>query len=218
MKRAPIKDSQKANLQTELSEQQLHQQQMRDIADPYEAPGIGPAWFYLFMVISFAIAAYYLGRHMGALDTRPHLGFMERSAPQESGAVSAAQSSASGASLYTSKCASCHQANGKGLPGAFPPLAQSEYVLGNPERLVSIVLHGLQGPVEVSGQSFNGSMPAWGQQLSDQELVAVINHVRTKLANNQAPAIALQTVQQVRQQTADRNTPWQIEDLKAHYP
>lgn len=218
MSDAHLKNSHQQPVQNEISELALHDKEMREIAEPYEAPTTGPKWFYLFMVISLAIGSFYLGRHMGKLDASTHIGFFEKNKPSDTSAVTAAQSPASGASLFTSKCASCHQADGKGLPGAFPPLAESEFVLGNPERLISIVLKGLTGPLEVEGQSFNGTMPAWGEQMSDQELVAVINHIRNKLGNNQASEIQLQDVQKVREQTASRTQPWQADELKAAYP
>ena len=217
-KDAHLKNSNKESLHHEISELALHDKEMREIAEPYEAPTTGPKWFYLFMVLSLAIGSFYLGRHMGKLDASTHIGFFEKNKPADTSAVTAAQSPASGASLFTSKCASCHQADGKGLPSAFPPLDKSEFVLGNPERLISIVLKGLTGPIEVEGQAFNGTMPAWGEQMSDQELVAVINHIRTKLGNNQAGEIQLQDVQKVREQTASRTQPWQADELKAAYP
>ncbi len=58
------------------------------------------------------------------------------------------------------------------LPGVFPPLVGSEWVTGPPETLVRIILNGLQGPIEVAGQTYNGAMPAWAQQLSGQEIAA----------------------------------------------
>lgn len=218
MNDAHPKNNAQEPLKNEVSELALHDKEMREIVEPYEAPAAGPKWFYLFMVISLAIASFYLGRHMGKLDASTHIGFFEKNKPADTSAVTAAQSPASGAALFTSKCASCHQADGKGLPGAFPPLEKSEFVLGNPERLISIVLKGLTGPLEVEGKPFNGTMPAWGEQMTDPELVAVINHIRNKLGTNQAGEIQLQDVQKVREQTASRSQPWQVDELKAAYP
>lgn len=219
MNDARPENSQQDPLHNEISELALHDKEIREIAEPYEATSAGPKWFYLFIVISLVIGSFYFGRHMGKLDASTHIGFFEKDKPApDTAAVSAAQSPASGTALFTGKCASCHQADGKGLPGAFPPLVKSEFVLGNPERLISIVLKGLTGPLEVEGQSFNGSMPAWADQLSDQELVAVINHIRHDLGSNQAAEIQLQDVQKVREQTADRNQPWTVEELEAAYP
>jgi len=68
--------------------------------------------------------------------------------------------------LYSSggACAVCHGARGEGLAGVFPPLAGSEWVNGSEERLIRIMLHGLQGPITVSGKAYNGAaMPGFGQ-------------------------------------------------------
>jgi mono/diheme cytochrome c family protein len=86
-----------------------------------------------------------------------------------------------GESVYAANCASCHQANGQGVPGAFPPLAgghaadlvQAE---GGRSYLLHALVYGVQGQLEVAGQTYNGLMPAW-RQLSDAEIAAVLNYV-----------------------------------------
>ena len=206
---------------SEVSNLALHDKEMREIAEPYEFPGAGPKWFYLFVVVSLMIAAFYLGRHMGKLDASAHIGFLEKGATTSqvdaTGASTPASQAASGDVLFSGKCASCHQANGQGVPGVFPPLDKSEYVLGNPDRLISIILRGLSGPVEVEGATYNGVMPAWASQMNDQEVLAVINHVRNKLGQNKGEEIKLEDVQRVRKETDDRSQPWTAEELKAAY-
>ena len=110
------------------------------------------------------------------------------------------------------RCAACHQATGLGLPGAFPPLAGSEYVLGEEERVVRIVLRGLTGPVTVKGQTFNGAMPAWADQLSDAEIAAVLTYVRSSWGNS-AEAITAEQVARERAATAGRTAPWTVGEL-----
>jgi mono/diheme cytochrome c family protein len=92
-----------------------------------------------------------------------------------------------GATIYATNCAACHQAEGTGLPGAFPPLAGSLPALvaldGGRELLTHIVVHGMQGPVTVNGADYNGLMPGW-PQLSDDEIAAVINHELTSWGND----------------------------------
>lgn len=86
-----------------------------------------------------------------------------------------------------SNCASCHQAQGQGVPGAFPPLAGHIPDLynaeGGREYIINVVLYGLQGQIEVKGQTYNGVMNAWGGQLSDEEVAAVLNHELTSWGN-----------------------------------
>jgi len=74
-------------------------------------------------------------------------------------------------------CSSCHQANGNGIPGAFPPLNKNAALKYNADRdyLLKAVVFGLNGEIEVDGNKYNGAMPAWAQ-LSDEEIAAVLNH------------------------------------------
>ena len=92
-----------------------------------------------------------------------------------------------GESVYTANCVSCHQANGQGIPAAFPTLVNHVPVLYNADRgyLIDLLLYGLQGQIQVDGQSYNGVMPAW-QQLSDQEIADTLNYISTNWSNNQA--------------------------------
>lgn len=87
---------------------------------------------------------------------------------------------ADGAAVYDGNCASCHGAEGGGVPGAFPPLAGNLPQLidadGGRTYLIHAVLDGVEGPMEVQGQSYDGVMPAWGGQLDDAEIAAVLNH------------------------------------------
>lgn len=109
-------------------------------------------------------------------------------------------------------CATCHQANGEGLPNAFPPLAGSDYVNGPGEPHIAIVLKGLSGPVVVKGQTFNGVMAAW-EGLPDEQIAAAINYERASWGNKGKPVTA-QDVAAVRAAVKSRTTAWTIEDLK----
>lgn len=84
-----------------------------------------------------------------------------------------------GEQVYAANCASCHQATGAGIPGAFPPLAghapELVDVEGGRTYLVDALLYGLQGQINVLGTSYNGVMPAWAF-LSDEQIAAVANY------------------------------------------
>lgn len=84
-----------------------------------------------------------------------------------------------GAQTYAN-CAGCHQADGAGLPGVFPPLAAHAPALvaaeGGRAYLIDVLLYGLQGEIMVDGAAYNGVMPGWAQ-LSDEQIAAVINHI-----------------------------------------
>ncbi len=86
-----------------------------------------------------------------------------------------------GARLYANNCQACHQANGEGFPGAFPPLKASPIVLDdNPEILIEIIMKGYNGREEY------GEMPAVGtnNSLTAEEITGIINHERTSWGNN----------------------------------
>ncbi len=112
-------------------------------------------------------------------------------------------------------CVACHQANGKGLPGQFPPLVQSDWVLEpEPGRIIRAVLDGLSGPIQVNGQSFNGTMVPWKDALSDEEIAAVLTYVRQNPEwGNKAAAVTAERVKQVRDKTKGRTQPWTPEEL-----
>lgn len=117
--------------------------------------------------------------------------------------------------VYT-QCAACHQPDGRGLAGAFPPLDGTRWVVGSEERLIRVVAHGLMGSIEVKGNTYNGVMPAF-PQLSDEELAAVLTFIRQSW-NNDAPAISPERVTEVRAEVGPRTRPWQSDELLAQFP
>jgi len=116
-----------------------------------------------------------------------------------------------GAQIFSSTCAACHQAQGEGTD-RYPPLAGSEWVNGAESRMVRIILHGLTGDVEVQGQVYNGAMPAWGGALTDAEIAAVATYIRASFGNQSLPITAA-TVAQARAAHAGRTTPWTVPEL-----
>lgn len=125
---------------------------------------------------------------------------------------------AKGESFYALLCEQCHQRTGTGSANQYPPLVGSEWVLGSPNRLIRIPLHGLSGPIQVKGQTWTGvSMPAFGAFApldNDENLAAVLTYIRKAWGNN-APPIAPEQVQAVRAETAARTTPWTAAELEA---
>jgi mono/diheme cytochrome c family protein len=85
--------------------------------------------------------------------------------------------------LYSTYCSSCHQQDGKGASGNIPPLAASEWVLGDKARLIDITLHGMSEAIEVAGESYMGLMPAYNF-LSDEELALILTYIRQNFGNN----------------------------------
>jgi nitrite reductase (NO-forming)/hydroxylamine reductase len=92
---------------------------------------------------------------------------------------------AAGKGIYEANCGACHQPNGKGLPGAFPPLAESDYLLRDREDVLAVALFGLSGPITVNDQEYNGVMPSMGH-LKDEDLAAALTYVFNSWGNSLA--------------------------------
>ncbi|MDG1891403.1 MAG: HEAT repeat domain-containing protein [Verrucomicrobiota bacterium] len=126
-----------------------------------------------------------------------------------------------GAEVYRREghCITCHQEKGQGLPAAqFPPLAESEWVVGQPERLIALTLHGLLGPMEVKGKTYQGLVPMTPfKGLKDDEIAAVLTYVRNAFGN-QAPMIGPDTVRAVREATRNQNGFIQASTLLESFP
>jgi mono/diheme cytochrome c family protein/glucose/arabinose dehydrogenase len=117
---------------------------------------------------------------------------------------------ARGKRIYV-QCLSCHQANGRGLYPVYPPLADSEFVLGDPARLASIIMHGLEGRIEVQGRVYNQQMPP-APIKDDEDIAAVMTYVRQAWGND-SPPVGPDLVREVREATSGRGRPLTPEDL-----
>lgn len=119
---------------------------------------------------------------------------------------------ATGQQHYAQVCAACHQPHGGGNAGVAPPLAGSDWVAGPPERLARVVLHGLYGPVQVNGQTWNLHMPGLGTVFDDDKIAGILSYVR-RAWGNAAPPVEPALVAAVRKETAERTLPWRAEEL-----
>ncbi len=111
------------------------------------------------------------------------------------------ESLARGKKLYDTPglCTTCHQPTGAGLPGAFPPLTNSEWVEGPLSNLVKITKYGLMGEIEVAGTKYNGVMPTplnLGKPLTDQEIADILTYVRMTFSEKKE-AVTLEQVQEI---------------------
>lgn len=119
-------------------------------------------------------------------------------------------------------CATCHQPDGKGMDPVYPPLAGSQWVTGDEERLAKLTLHGLWGKIEVNGKTYDPTkgvppMTAFGAILDDKEAAAVLTYVRNSWGNKAAP-VKPETVKKVRAATSDRSIFWKPEELLKEHP
>ena len=117
---------------------------------------------------------------------QPDLGDRRTLADLRAPAAGAPGAAANGKQVFTTNCAACHQATGKGLPGVFPPLDGSEWVVGDERTVANILLHGISGEITVMGNTYKGAMPAF-KQLSNAELAAVASYIRAEWSNKASP-------------------------------
>jgi len=127
-------------------------------------------------------------------------------------AVAPAQAaSVPGADLYGQRCAMCHQVSGKGMAGAFPPLADSPVVNGDPHYLARVVLYGLQGRIVVNGQAYSSAMAGLAGSMNDAQIAQVLTYIRSSWGNS-APAVSDDVVK------GERAVPGTAQDNGAKYP
>ncbi len=121
-----------------------------------------------------------------------------------------------GEKLFAQNCSTCHQLDGKGVAGSFPPLAGSPWVHGSPERVIKIANYGIAGEVDVMGQKYNGAMANMGEGLNDQKLADLLTYVRQAWGNKADPVDA-ETVKAVRAATGKRG-PWTPAEILSQHP
>ena len=125
---------------------------------------------------------------------------------------------AAGKKNFIQTCAACHQNTGLGVAGTYPPLAGSEWVNGNEERVIRVLLHGLNGPIDVEGKHFNGAMPAFGKvtgggyNWNEEKISQVLTYIRQEWGNKAAP-ITKDKVSEVLAKEKERAKPWTSGEL-----
>ena len=126
-----------------------------------------------------------------------------------------------GAEVYSREghCITCHQPDGEGLPAAkFPPISNTKWIQGNPDRLIKLTMHGLHGPIEIKGKKYAGQVPMTAfKALSDDEMAAVLTYVRNTFGNK-ASAISADQVKAVRAATKDREGFYSPAELLEEHP
>lgn len=112
-------------------------------------------------------------------------------------------------------CRSCHNDDGRGQEGLGPSLVGSPWTLGDPNRLIAIVLHGLEGPIEVHGQVWDDMMPGFAPdpRLPDTAIAALLTYVRRSWGNTAGP-VSTEAVTRVRENTQTRLLPWTAPELE----
>lgn len=137
-------------------------------------------------------------------------------APERSLTESEEIQAVAGRTLYAQICAGCHGAEGEGLRPIAPPLARSEWVTDSTDRLIRIVLHGVQGTIDVDGSTYEppGVLPEMPPlaALNDEQLASVLTYIRDAWEHTATPVSADQ-VAHIRDETASRTAPWSESEL-----
>jgi mono/diheme cytochrome c family protein len=179
--------------------QEVHAAIQREKREP--RVGLEPLSIWLIAVYGLAIfcAGAYLGRYSGnfsgdGLDPLggppPTKKGTTTQGPEQQQELSPRDR---GKKIFAAYCQTCHQANGLGVAGQYPPLAGSEFTTGGSRRPGMIVLKGLQGPVTVKGQKFGSAvMQPWDKTLTDQKIADVLTYERSEWGNSASPVTAEQ--------------------------
>lgn len=171
-----------------------------------ETPAPVPTWAWVLLLTVVAWSAYYIAQQWNApaefASSPTYSYFYGSESPAGESKEAPAESKANiGATLYRTSCASCHQGGGEGIPGVFPPLAGDPVVVAeNPDRHIEVVLFGMQGEA-IDGVEYHAAMPPFAEQLSDEEVAAIVNHERTSWGNS-APTVTAEDVRRIRAQGA----------------
>lgn len=124
-----------------------------------------------------------------------------------------------GQPVYETLCLNCHQPDGRGLPGIYPPLAGSEWVTGPATPLIRMLLHGLTGPITVAGTEYGSQnpipMPPSG--LDDVRIADVLSYIRGTFGSGAGP-VTPEEVRTVREADSGRSTPWTVPELTSGNP
>lgn len=203
----------KAAMQDEQM-QDVHAQLMREKEEPTE--GFSPVP--IFLMFAFAALCFWGGVYLVHYSGGFQANAFSPDFDPNAGAPKPVEISLfdRGAKVYRNQCLQCHQANGEGVPGVYPPLAGSDWVTGHPQVVSRILISGLNGPIEVKGNTYNGNMPAFGSSglaLSNKDLAGVITYIRQEWGNA-ASDVTVETIDEYTALYAGKTTPWQAAELK----
>jgi mono/diheme cytochrome c family protein len=189
----------------------LHRAVMREMAEPRDGLEPVPVWLILGFLTLAGWAGYYIATNSGGFAPDQ---YNEKAmfAAQQTGPPKPVDPMVLGRRVFNN-CVTCHQQDGAGVAGTYPPLAGSEFVAGPPEQLAALLLHGLNGPLQVKGATYNGEMPEWGSKLSDEQIAAVLTYIRASFGNS-APPVSADLVKQVREASSSRSRPWTEAELR----
>jgi mono/diheme cytochrome c family protein len=139
--------------------------------------------------------------------------------PEEKVALRLERKISSGEKVFAVRCASCHQANGLGIAGQYPPLDGSNWVTSDPGIISNIILKGLKGEIVVKGETYGTSAAVnmAAVAISDREIANVVTYVRQAWGNN-AEEIFEDEVASIRSESAEQQDQWTGDQIISMYP
>src|SRR5438093_2055895 len=202
--------------------QQVHAAVQREKREP--RVGAEPLSIWLIAIYGLAVffGGAYLGRYSGnftsgGLDPMGAPPPAKKAAAGPAGAeqVAALSPDDRGKKVFSANCQTCHQANGLGVSGKYPPFAGSEFTTGGSRRPAMIVLKGWQGPVTVKGQQFGTAvMQPWDKTLTDQKIADVLTYERSEWGNS-ASAVTAEQIAALRKELANHPESFSAPALRA---
>jgi mono/diheme cytochrome c family protein len=193
----------------------IHEPIYRETAEPKDGYEPVPLWLMFAALALMGVMGWYLGMYSGGFRADVYdeqallkggLQLAEDAAPEP------VDQMVLGKRVYNN-CMACHQSDGLGVAGNYPPLDGSGWVTGKPETLAALLLHGLEGEIDVLGERYNGIMPPWSH-LNDEQIASVMTYVRASWSNS-AEDVSPDLVTAVREETADRRGAFTIADLES---
>lgn len=173
-----------------------------------------PSWLLIFTWLLVFWAGGYLMRYNGGFRADIFDEKLALDSIAASGPMTPADLLVLGKRAYSSNCVACHQTTGLGVPNQYPPLVGSEFVLGPADHADLILLHGLDGPIKVKGETYNGAMPAWKDALTDAQIAGIVSYIRSAWGNNAGP-VTVDQVKALREKYKDRANTWRAAELLA---
>ena len=216
-------DSQKldnSNAGSEFSDEEIvksHVELSKNKHEPTKNFLIAPLVFVFVFGCLIFVCSIQLSLTTNSFQLHPPVEVVELT-PEEKEALRLERKILSGEKIFAARCASCHQANGLGIEGQFPPLANSEWVSADPKVISNIILKGLKGEIIVNGKKYGTSAAVnmAAVPISDREIANVSTYVR-QAWNNNSSEVTEELVSEVRAETASKQDQWVGDELRSMF-
>jgi len=197
----------------------VHAPVAREKGDPSVSSTPLSLWVLIPCALVVVLAGVILGKYSNLDNAEGYVVSDMRPADQEAVVMTPQEIAMNEGAKTFATCGACHGARGQGVLGNGPPLAGSEWVNGNPEHLAMIIMHGLQGPVTVKGQTYNkpGGMEGLKAGLSAKKLSYVMSYLRSSYGNT-GDFVTVEQGNAMYEKYRDRLGKWTIAEILEAVP